>query len=80
MLKHDQARAHIATASIEILEEFNNNIIELPPKWVDLSPIELCFAEIQRRAKEYGTNIKTQDKIWDYVKDILFKKDFKEFM
>ncbi len=27
-------------------------------KGADLSPIELCFGEIQRRAKEYYSNIK----------------------
>jgi transposase len=59
MFQHDQARAHMATAIKDLLEEFNVNIIEWPPKGADLNPIELCFGEIQRRAKEHYSNIKT---------------------
>jgi hypothetical protein len=61
MLQHDQARAHIAAASRKLSEEYNINFIERPPKGAKLSPIELCFGEIQRQTKEQYSNIKTQD-------------------
>jgi hypothetical protein len=51
----------MATATIELLEKYNINFIEWPPKGAVLSPIELCFGEIQRQAKEYYSNIKTED-------------------
>jgi hypothetical protein len=54
MFQHDQARAHMVTATRELLEEYNVNVIKWPPKGADLSPIELCFVEIQRRAKEHS--------------------------
>jgi transposase len=59
MFQHDQARAHMATATRELLEEYNINVIEWSPKGADLNPIELCFGEIQRRANEHYSNIKT---------------------
>ncbi len=59
MFQHDQARAHMATATKDLLEEYNINVIEWSPKGADLNPIELCFGEIQRRAKEHYSNIKT---------------------
>jgi hypothetical protein len=41
----------MATATTELLEEFNINFFECPPnKGTDLSPIELYFGEIQLRA------------------------------
>jgi transposase len=49
----------MATANRELLEENNINVIEWSPKGVDLNPIELCFDEIRRRAKEHYSNIKT---------------------
>jgi hypothetical protein len=36
----------MATATRELLEEYNINAIEWPPKGADLSSIELCFVEI----------------------------------
>jgi hypothetical protein len=78
MFQNDQTRAHMATATRKLLEEYNINFIESPP--ADLSLIQLCFGEIQRWAKEHYSNIKTKDEIWDYVKDIVFKKDFKVFV
>ncbi len=43
--------------------------------------MQLCFGEIQRRAKEHYSNIKTKDELWDYFfEDIVLKKDFKEFV
>jgi hypothetical protein len=62
------------------LEEYNINFIEWPPKGADLSLIEFCFGEIQRRAKEHYSNIKTKGKLWEYVKDIVFENDFIEFV
>ncbi len=47
---------------------------------MDLSPIELCFGEIQRLAKNHYSNIKTKDELWDSVNDIVFKKVFKKFV
>jgi hypothetical protein len=58
MYHHDPAKAHMATATRELLEEYYINFIEWPP--VSLNPIELCFVVIQRRAKEHYSNIKTQ--------------------
>jgi hypothetical protein len=61
MFQHDQAKAHMATAITELLEEFNINVIEWPPKVSDLSPIMLCFGEIQRRANEHYSEIKIKE-------------------
>jgi transposase len=61
MFQHDQARAHMATETRELLEEYNINVIEWPPKGADLNPIELCFGEIQRRTKEHYSNIETKE-------------------
>jgi hypothetical protein len=59
IFQHDQAKAHMVTAVRELLEEYSINFIEWLP---DLSPIELSFGVIQRRAaKEHYSNIKTQD-------------------
>jgi hypothetical protein len=60
MFQHDQARAHMATAITELLEEYNNNVIEWPPNGADLSSIKLCFGEIKRLAKEHYSDIKTE--------------------
>jgi hypothetical protein len=49
----------MTTATRELLEEYNIDVIEWPPKGADLNSIELCFREIQRRAKEHYSNIKT---------------------
>jgi hypothetical protein len=38
----------MATATRELLEEYNINVIEWPAKGADLNPIELYFGEIQR--------------------------------
>lgn len=48
MFQHDQAAAHMATATYNLLDEHEVNVIEWPPKGADLSPIEPCFGEIQR--------------------------------
>ncbi len=61
MFQHDQARAHMATATKDLLEEYNINVIEWPPKRADLNLIELCFGEIQRQAKEHYSDIKTKE-------------------
>ncbi len=53
MFRHDQARAHMAIATKELLEDYSINVIEWPPKGVDLSPIELCFSKIQLQVKEH---------------------------
>jgi hypothetical protein len=51
----------MATATKDLLEEYNINVIEWPPKGADLNPIVLCFGEIQRRAKERYSNIMTKE-------------------
>jgi hypothetical protein len=57
VFQHDQARAHTETATTQLLEENNINFIEWPLKGADLSPIELCFGEIQQQAKEHYSSI-----------------------
>jgi hypothetical protein len=52
IFQHDQGRAHMATATTELLKEYNFNFIEYPPNGGDLNPIDFCFGEIQRQAKE----------------------------
>jgi hypothetical protein len=49
----------MATATKDLLEEYNINFIEWPHKGADFNPIELCFGEIQRRAKGHYSNVKT---------------------
>jgi hypothetical protein len=51
----------MATATKDLLEEYNINVIEWPPKRSDLNLIELCFGEIQRQAKEHYSDIKTKE-------------------
>jgi hypothetical protein len=58
----------------------NINVIEWPPKGADLSPIENCFGEIQRRAKGNYSEIKTERELWDYVSNMVFEDDFTEFI
>jgi hypothetical protein len=48
----------MATATRELLEEHDINVIDWPPKGADLSPIEACFGEIQRLAKKKYSEIK----------------------
>jgi hypothetical protein len=48
----------MATVTTKLFKEYNINLIDWPPKGADLNPIELCFGEIQRRAKEHCSNIK----------------------
>jgi hypothetical protein len=43
MFQHDQARALMATATTELLEEYSINFIEWPPKRADLHPIDTVF-------------------------------------
>jgi hypothetical protein len=62
------------------LEEYNINFIEWPPKGADLSLIELCFGEIQQRAKQHYSNIKKQNELGDCISDIVFENDFIEFV
>ncbi len=57
MFQHDQGRSHIARKTTELLEEFDINFIDCTPKGADLSPIELYFGEIQRRAKDKYSKI-----------------------
>ncbi len=70
----------MATATTELLKEYNINVIEWPPKGADLNLIELWFGEIQRQAKEHYSDIKTKEWLWKYIKDIVFKDDFTEFV
>jgi hypothetical protein len=53
MFQHDQDRAQMATTTRELLKEYNIKVIERPPKGADLNPIQLCFGQIQRQAKEH---------------------------
>jgi hypothetical protein len=62
------------------LRENNINVIEWPVKGADLSPIENCFGEIQRRAKSHYSEIITKDDLWKYIEDLVFKDDFTEFI
>jgi hypothetical protein len=49
MSQHGQSsRAHMVTATTKLLEEYNICFIEWLSKGADLSPIELCFGEMQR--------------------------------
>jgi hypothetical protein len=49
-----------------------------PP--VDLSLIENCFCEIQRRAKIKLGEITKDDELWDYVSDTVMEDYFTKFV
>ncbi len=51
MFQHDQARRHMTNATKRLLKDHEINVLPWPPKEADLSPVENCFCEIQRRAK-----------------------------
>ena len=70
----------MARATTELLEKHHVSVIEWPPKGADLSPIENCFGEIQRRAKGHHSDIKDQDDLWEYVSEMVFEDDFTEFI
>ncbi len=46
------------------------NFFEWPPKGADLNPIELCFGEIQRQAKENYSNVKKIKMIYGIMRKI----------
>ncbi len=80
MYQHDQARGHMAHATTGLLADHEVNVVEWPPKGADLSPVELCFGEMQRRAKAKYSTITTKDELWEYVCKLVFKKDFTAFV
>jgi hypothetical protein len=57
-----------------LLKEQDINVLPWPP--VDLSPIRNCFCEIHRKAKIKFGEITKDDKLWDYVSDIVIEDDF----
>jgi hypothetical protein len=48
----------MANATKGLLKDHNINVLPWPPKGADLSPIENCFCEIQRRAKKKYSELK----------------------
>ncbi|KAL4478922.1 hypothetical protein ABPG72_019359 [Tetrahymena utriculariae] len=78
--QQDLARAHQAKETLDLLEKHSINIAEWPPKGADLSPIELCFGEIQRRSKKLYSQIKSKEDLWNYMSEIVFEEDFTLFI
>ncbi len=72
MFQHDQARGHMANATKGLLKDHEINVLPWPPKGADLSPIENCFCEIQRRAKIKFGEITEQEELWEYVSEMVF--------
>ncbi len=60
-------------------ENHDIDVVPWPPKVADLSPIEKCFYEIQRRAKIKFGEIPNDDELWDYASDVVMKDDFIQF-
>jgi hypothetical protein len=46
----------------------------------DISLIENCFYEIQRKAKIKFGKILKDDELWDYVSDMVIEDDFAQFI
>ena len=80
MFQQDRATGHMAAATQKLLADNDVNVIEWPPKGADLSPIENCFGEIQRRAKSQYSDIKTKNDLWEYVSEMVFEADFADFI
>jgi hypothetical protein len=55
-------------------------VVPWPPKGTDLSPIENCFCEIQKRAKIIFGEITKDNELWDYVSDMVMYDDFKQLI
>ncbi len=69
MFQHDQARRYMVKATKRLLKDHEINVLPWPP---DLSPIENCFCEIQRRAKIKFGEITEQEELWEYVSKMVF--------
>ncbi len=70
----------MANATKGLLKDHNINVLPWPPKGVDLSPIENCFCEIQRRAKKKYCELKKPEQLWEYVSNMVFEEDFTDFI
>ncbi|KAL4480956.1 hypothetical protein ABPG72_014424 [Tetrahymena utriculariae] len=78
--QQDRATSHTAKATQSYLKDNKVNVIEWPPKGADLSPIELCFSEIQRKMKSYFSEITTKQQLWDRVSEMVFEEEFNEYV
>jgi hypothetical protein len=80
MFQHDRAQGHMAKATTGLLKDHDINVVPWPPKGADLSPIENCFCEIQRRAKVKFSDITKVEELWEYVSEMVLKDDFTDFI
>ncbi|KAL4473456.1 hypothetical protein ABPG72_012135 [Tetrahymena utriculariae] len=78
--QQDRAASHTAKATQSYLKDNKVNVIEWPPKGADLSPIEYCFSEIQRKMKSYFSEITTKQQLWDRVSEMVFEEEFNEYV
>ncbi len=69
MIKHG---GHMANATKGLLKDHEINVLPWPQKIADLSPIEICFYEIQSRTKIKFGKITKQEEIWEYVSEMVF--------
>jgi hypothetical protein len=66
MIKHGGHKANVTKG---LLKDHEINVL---PWRTDLSPIENCFCEIQRRAKIKFGEITEQEELWEYVSEMVF--------
>ncbi len=68
--EYTAVQGHMANATKGLLKDYEINVLLQPP--ADLSPIENCFCEIQRRAKIKFGEITKQEELWEYVSEMVF--------
>jgi hypothetical protein len=69
-------RRCMATETLQLLNDNNIKVMNWPPKAIDLSPIEKCFGEMQRRAKAEISEIENKDELYDFLSDLVFEDHF----
>ncbi len=70
--EYTAVQGHMANATKRLLKNHEINVLPWPPKRADLSPIDNCFCEIQRRAKIKFGEITEQEELWEYVSEMVF--------
>ncbi len=68
--EYTAVQGHMANATKGLLKDYEINV--LPQPSADLSPVENCFCEIQRRAKIKFGEITKQEELWEYVSEMVF--------
>ncbi len=70
--EYTAVQGHMANATKGLLKDHEINVLPWPSKGADLSPIENCLCEIQRRAKIKFGEITEQEELWEYVSEMVF--------